>query len=614
MDALLINIATNGSGQSPLASSESGLEGGETAFAEALSSAMASSMQTAVMPDQQGPEKPVEGNGAQLLAALKGVGTPGVQPDLAANADRPTGSEKPIDGAEPKLENQQAPPRSPSGPVAPSDRMSAPTNQVPSVEGVGRDGTDDPVRTIDGAGEGRRPGAESETARMAGQPALERSSAEWAKQFQSIGGPVQPPSLARSLTPLENTAEVEPSAVLSRPQVSAGLDQSSETEAQAVTRSSITAPGVTLMASTDGAMIAEPTDQSRVVDDASQQTTRISYESNSTRASQQVAANPSHSPTIDPAPSATYETTEAAQARPQPTASSEASTLDVSRQRDLAQLLAVRPDGLVSAPRPSPSHRPAKPLADGAMPQAITDGVSAQPHEARQQSDPSPGQRAQPGLTTSSAAGQKPTTSVLPAVGANPTAQVSPTEDANLADTNRFQTLLAVDGAPIDGDRFEPVSAIGSTRSSSTPPPPVPGVQIGLQIARSLANGVERLTVHLHPAELGSVDIQLNFEDSGRLTAQIVAERPETLELLQRDSRLLERSLGDSGLKLMNDGLSFSLKQDQQQQQAGQQFQQQADTRQTAFEAGRAYDDAPTTEDHPLARRMDGLRLLDIET
>jgi hypothetical protein len=321
---------------------------------------------------------------------------------------------------------------------------------------------------------------------------------------------------------------------------------------------------------------------------------------------------------IDAVSSTVSGMTESPQARQQAALSTEASVLDADGQRDLAQLLAFRPDSQASAPRPSPIHRPAKPLADGALPQVTVDDVGAQPYAARAESEPSPGQRlqpgAQPGLTPAGEAVRKPAAPDLQAAGVNPLVPSSPVEEAGFGDAGRFQSLLAADGAPIDGERFEPAAVVGVGRSSTSSAPAAPGVQIGLQIARSLANGVERLTVHLHPAELGSVDIQLNFEDGGRLTAQIVAERPETLELLQRDSRLLERSLGDNGLKLINEGLSFSLKQDQQQQQAGQQFQQQSNDRQTTFEAGRAYDDAPAAEDQPLARRVDGLRLLDIRT
>ncbi len=179
---------------------------------------------------------------------------------------------------------------------------------------------------------------------------------------------------------------------------------------------------------------------------------------------------------------------------------------------------------------------------------------------------------------------------------------------------DRLQSVLPVEGPSLDGMRYEAASNLGQSKAQA-PLTHVPaGAQIALQIVRSLPEGVDRFSVHLQPAELGRVDIQLDFEGGGRLSALITAERPETLELLQRDSRLLERSLGDSGLKLASDGLSFALKQDQQQQQQGQGFQEQAQARQAAVRAGRAYDDTLDTEQVPSARRVDGLRLLDIKT
>jgi hypothetical protein len=48
---------------------------------------------------------------------------------------------------------------------------------------------------------------------------------------------------------------------------------------------------------------------------------------------------------------------------------------------------------------------------------------------------------------------------------------------------------------------------------------------------------------------------------------RIVAERPETLALLQRDHRELDRALNQSGLGDMARSLSFSLASDQQRQQ-----------------------------------------------
>ena len=54
----------------------------------------------------------------------------------------------------------------------------------------------------------------------------------------------------------------------------------------------------------------------------------------------------------------------------------------------------------------------------------------------------------------------------------------------------------------------------------------------------------------------------------GILTANVIAERPETLELLQRDVRGLEKVLQEGGLKTDNQSFNFNLKEHAQQQAA----------------------------------------------
>ena len=180
---------------------------------------------------------------------------------------------------------------------------------------------------------------------------------------------------------------------------------------------------------------------------------------------------------------------------------------------------------------------------------------------------------------------------------------------------DRLQYAPPLDAGVRDIERPEAAANLNASRPQTPTPHPSPGNQIALQIIRHLPDGVDRLSVHLQPADLGSVDIQLTFDATGKLSALISAERPETLELLQRDGRLLERSLGDSGLKLSSDGLSFSLKQEHQQhQQHGQSFHEQARTRQASIEADRAYDGAADPGPATSAKRIEGLRLLDIRT
>ncbi|MFC7335273.1 flagellar hook-length control protein FliK [Rhodocista pekingensis] len=90
--------------------------------------------------------------------------------------------------------------------------------------------------------------------------------------------------------------------------------------------------------------------------------------------------------------------------------------------------------------------------------------------------------------------------------------------------------------------------------------PASPAAQIHVQIERAVADGGPRsFTVHLEPEELGRVEVKLEFQD-GRLHALVMADRPQTLDLLQRDARLLERSIEQGGLRLQQDGLQFSLR------------------------------------------------------
>ena len=75
------------------------------------------------------------------------------------------------------------------------------------------------------------------------------------------------------------------------------------------------------------------------------------------------------------------------------------------------------------------------------------------------------------------------------------------------------------------------------------------------------------IDIRRDPGELGRVDVRLTVDDAGKAQAVLSVEKPQTLELLQKDQGHLERALKDAGLDLSQNGLSFSLK--GQQQQAG---------------------------------------------
>lgn len=83
-----------------------------------------------------------------------------------------------------------------------------------------------------------------------------------------------------------------------------------------------------------------------------------------------------------------------------------------------------------------------------------------------------------------------------------------------------------------------------------------------VSVASRALKGAREFTIHLHPAELGKVDIKMEINDKGEVKAHLRVERPETLALLQRDASALNRSLEQAGFKPTTDSLQFSLQQD----------------------------------------------------
>jgi hypothetical protein len=124
----------------------------------------------------------------------------------------------------------------------------------------------------------------------------------------------------------------------------------------------------------------------------------------------------------------------------------------------------------------------------------------------------------------------------------------------------------AAEGAVTRADHAVPDAARGP--APGRPVAPAPVFQIGMQIAKAVPGRIDRLVVQLEPAALGRVEVRLKFHRNDQVSAVIAAERPDTLDALQRDARLLERSLQQAGLRLDSDGLTFSLKREQAHHQA----------------------------------------------
>lgn len=119
--------------------------------------------------------------------------------------------------------------------------------------------------------------------------------------------------------------------------------------------------------------------------------------------------------------------------------------------------------------------------------------------------------------------------------------------------------------------------------------------QVSVQIAKAAGNANDRISIQLKPAHLGRIDVQMEMASDGRVQATITADNKDTLDLLQKDSRQLEKALQDAGLSTDKDSLSFSLKEQQNQTAEGNGDQDQAAAEEADAKTKTDADDTPAT-------------------
>ncbi|MEX1035751.1 MAG: flagellar hook-length control protein FliK [Sneathiella sp.] len=88
--------------------------------------------------------------------------------------------------------------------------------------------------------------------------------------------------------------------------------------------------------------------------------------------------------------------------------------------------------------------------------------------------------------------------------------------------------------------------------------------QVSTQISAAIKEGHDRIKISLHPSELGRVEVKLDIGHDGRILAVVAVDKQETLDMLQRDARTLEKALQDAGFDTGSGSLNFGLRQDAQ--------------------------------------------------
>lgn len=169
--------------------------------------------------------------------------------------------------------------------------------------------------------------------------------------------------------------------------------------------------------------------------------------------------------------------------------------------------------------------------------------------------------------------------------------------------------LTELDAAAQATAQAQAEAAAKATSAESTRPTPLHIVPIEIG-ARALA-GNKRFDIRLDPAELGRVDVSLEISDKGDVSAKLTVDRVETLQLLQRDARTLERAFEQAGLKPTEGGIEMSLRDpaDQSGSRQGRQDEEGSRTRRAWVET--TEESALVAETAPLHRaaRLGGVDL-----
>jgi flagellar hook-length control protein FliK len=95
----------------------------------------------------------------------------------------------------------------------------------------------------------------------------------------------------------------------------------------------------------------------------------------------------------------------------------------------------------------------------------------------------------------------------------------------------------------------------------AAPAPPMDQLAPALLTLAKTADGGQQMTVRLHPADLGMVQVRIAQAAPGATQIEITATNPATLLALQRDQPQLHRTLDDAGIAAAGRTVTFHVAQ-----------------------------------------------------
>jgi hypothetical protein len=136
--------------------------------------------------------------------------------------------------------------------------------------------------------------------------------------------------------------------------------------------------------------------------------------------------------------------------------------------------------------------------------------------------------------------------------------KLSATDSAKPAET-ALSTLSADNSLNISADKPQGFQSLLQSHPGDVKPGASPVSAVAVEIARKFSSGSNRFQIRLDPPELGRIDVRMDVNREGKISAHLIVEKPETLAALNRDAGSLERALNASGLETRENGLNFSL-------------------------------------------------------
>ena len=164
--------------------------------------------------------------------------------------------------------------------------------------------------------------------------------------------------------------------------------------------------------------------------------------------------------------------------------------------------------------------------------------------------------------TDGAAPGAAKATAAAPPATA-PAGPAGPAEDDGVGGhTVDTAATAAQPRADIAGTTVNAAPALSPAREAA--PTPIAALhsvveQVAVALKRGVKSGNDQIQINLEPASLGKIAVRLDFAQDGHVSATFSADRPDTLTLLNNDSRHLEQALHDAGLRTDSGSLTFNL-------------------------------------------------------